>query len=175
MGTLVHEERRYPPAWTDRLTTFSRGTGGGAAGSGGRRINTAGEGDTRLFLALRSERTLVTVIFRGAIVALGVYGVLWPTAPALWNSTTKTLSMLNLMHANALPVAGGGTGLASLAAGYIPFGAGTSALGSDANPAWLNSLLTAPIGSIFRRTDGGANTTLYIKESGTGNTGWVAK
>ena len=31
----------------------------------------------------------------------------------------------------------------------------------------------AGIGSIYFRTDGGANTTLYIKESGTGNTGWV--
>jgi len=34
---------------------------------------------------------------------------------------------------------------------------------------------TAGIGSIFRRTDGGTSTTLYIKESGTGNTGWIAK
>ncbi len=34
---------------------------------------------------------------------------------------------------------------------------------------------TATIGSLFTRTDGGANTTLYVKESGTGNTGWVAK
>ena len=35
--------------------------------------------------------------------------------------------------------------------------------------------ITAPVGSMFTRTDGGAGTTLYIKESGTGNTGWVAK
>jgi hypothetical protein len=35
--------------------------------------------------------------------------------------------------------------------------------------------VTAPVGSLFTRTDGGANTTLYVKESGTGNTGWVAK
>lgn len=35
--------------------------------------------------------------------------------------------------------------------------------------------VTAPRGSIYMRTDGGAGTTLYIKESGTGNTGWVAK
>lgn len=33
----------------------------------------------------------------------------------------------------------------------------------------------APVGSQFARTDGGAVTSLYIKESGTGNTGWVAK
>lgn len=36
-------------------------------------------------------------------------------------------------------------------------------------------LIVAPVGSIFLRTNGGANTTLYVKESGTGNTGWVAK
>lgn len=32
----------------------------------------------------------------------------------------------------------------------------------------------APVGSIYQRTDGGASTTLYVKESGTGNTGWKA-
>ena len=37
------------------------------------------------------------------------------------------------------------------------------------------SVVTAPVGSLFTRTDGGANTTLYVKESGAGNTGWVAK
>jgi hypothetical protein len=35
--------------------------------------------------------------------------------------------------------------------------------------------VAAAIGSLFTRTDGGANTTLYVKESGSGNTGWVAK
>ncbi len=37
------------------------------------------------------------------------------------------------------------------------------------------SVVTAPIGAVYHRTDGGASTTLYVKESGTGNTGWVAK
>ncbi|RLD53384.1 MAG: hypothetical protein DRI97_13605, partial [Bacteroidetes bacterium] len=37
------------------------------------------------------------------------------------------------------------------------------------------SAVTAVVGSTFMRTDGGAGTTLYVKESGTGNTGWVAK
>lgn len=38
-----------------------------------------------------------------------------------------------------------------------------------------NTVVTAPIGSLFLRSDGGAATTLYVKESGAGNTGWVAK
>lgn len=36
-------------------------------------------------------------------------------------------------------------------------------------------VITAPIGARYRRIDGGAGTSLYIKESGTGNTGWVGK
>lgn len=32
-----------------------------------------------------------------------------------------------------------------------------------------------PLGSTYHNLDGGAGTTLYVKESGPGNTGWVAK
>lgn len=35
--------------------------------------------------------------------------------------------------------------------------------------------LTAPVGSIRVRTDGGAGTSIYVKETGAGNTGWVPK
>lgn len=37
------------------------------------------------------------------------------------------------------------------------------------------SVVTAPIGSLWLRTDGSTSTTLYIKTSGAGNTGWTAK
>ena len=36
-------------------------------------------------------------------------------------------------------------------------------------------VVTAPIGVMFQRSDGGAGTSLYVKESGAGNTGWVGK
>lgn len=36
-------------------------------------------------------------------------------------------------------------------------------------------VVTAVRGSLFLRGDGGAGTTFYVKESGTGNTGWVGK
>lgn len=48
-------------------------------------------------------------------------------------------------------------------------------------PTWTSGTgtpeasVTAPVGSLYTRTDGGASTTLYVKESGAGNTGWVAK
>jgi len=34
--------------------------------------------------------------------------------------------------------------------------------------------VTSQVGSLFLRRDGGSNTTLYVKESGTGDTGWAA-
>lgn len=37
------------------------------------------------------------------------------------------------------------------------------------------SAITAPVGSLCINTSGGSGTTLYVKESGTGNTGWVGK
>lgn len=36
-------------------------------------------------------------------------------------------------------------------------------------------VITAMIGSTYRRIDGGANISLYVKESGSGNSGWIAK
>ena len=34
--------------------------------------------------------------------------------------------------------------------------------------------VVAPVGAIFLRTDGAAETTLYSKETGAGDTGWSA-
>lgn len=36
-------------------------------------------------------------------------------------------------------------------------------------------VVTAGKGTLYTRTDGGAGTTMYVKETGAGNTGWVAK
>lgn len=45
----------------------------------------------------------------------------------------------------------------------------TSGTGSPAG------VIAAPVGSVYQRLDGGAGSTLYVKESGTGTSGWVAK
>jgi hypothetical protein len=58
---------------------------------------------------------------------------------------------------------------------------GSVAVGGATGPTWTagtgspEGVVTAPVGSLFSRTDGGAGTSFYVKESGTGNTGWVAK
>lgn len=52
-------------------------------------------------------------------------------------------------------------------------GAGTAIWTSGAGTP--EGSVTAPVGSLYTRTDGGAATVLYIKETGSGSTGWVAK
>ena len=84
----------------------------------------------------------------------------------------------------ALPVANGGTGLTTLTAGYIPYGAGTSAFGSSANLFWdsANSYLgigTASPGTKLTVNSGssgadsarftdGVNSTLLVRHSSGG-------
>lgn len=38
-----------------------------------------------------------------------------------------------------------------------------------------NNVVTALQGSLYTRSDGSTNTTLYVKTSGSGSTGWTAK
>jgi hypothetical protein len=52
---------------------------------------------------------------------------------------------------------------------FTPLVSMTTGTGSPEN------VLTASPGSLYLNFSGGAGTTLYVKESGTGNTGWVGK
>lgn len=83
-----------------------------------------------------------------------------------------------LIENSSWPVSGNSTGFSSLAI-----------MNSSINGVFHGSLLptlrrgagspqgvvVAPVGTLYLRTDGGAASTLYVKESGTGNSGWVAK
>jgi len=89
-----------------------------------------------------------------------------------WSITRDGHFRTNTDNVNDIGASGGnrprtiyvGTSIELGSAGSIRSGSGTP-----------EGAVTAAIGSLFMRTDGGANTTLYVKESGAGNTGWVAK
>jgi hypothetical protein len=59
----------------------------------------------------------------------------------------------------------GATGPVAVPAGVI----WTSGTGSP------ETVVTATVGSLYSRTNGGAGTSLYVKETGAGNTGWIGK
>lgn len=63
-------------------------------------------------------------------------------------------------------------GTLTVEGGVAPSGGAASWQSGSGTP---NGVLAAPVGSLYTDTGGGASTTLYVKESGSGNTGWVAK
>lgn len=63
---------------------------------------------------------------------------------------------------------------ASVNANAYYVGAGAAGVFWSAGTGSPEGVVTAPISSLYSRTDGGAGTSLYIKQSGTGNTGWAA-
>ena len=63
--------------------------------------------------------------------------------------------------------------LVSTTAVYPSYPTSNSYISSGAGSP--EGVVTAAKGSLFLRNDGGAGTSLYVKESGTGNTGWVGK
>lgn len=69
-----------------------------------------------------------------------------------------------------VPLDGSGTMTAPLITPSLILTGGLKWLTCTATP---EGQITAPVGSLCTRTDGGTATTLYVKESGAGDTGWA--
>jgi hypothetical protein len=107
---------------------------------------------------------------------IGIVGQEWPTAKARADRTAAY--GVDLREATFSAAAFASNGFSVADSGAVTM---ASARLGTGGPTWTTgtgspeSVVTAPVGSLFSRTDGGASTTLYVKTSGTGNTGWTAK
>ena len=119
----------------------------------------------------------------GTFPALGVFtgaGVTWAIAPTngtmAWLDTpggtvdtTLERSSAGSLHVNHTLLA---TSTITSLGGIVGLGGDHVIRKGTGSP---EGAITADVGSLFLRTDGGASTTLYVKQSGSGNTGWAAK
>jgi len=87
----------------------------------------------------------------------------WNNADIASNTGTADVG-IGRSAAGQLKVTDSSSGFGAISSLYQRFGAGSP-----------EASVTAPVGAIYHRTDGGAGTSFYVKESGSGNTGWVAK
>lgn len=103
---------------------------------------------------------------------------------AITSSTPKFIDLQNSAGTSQASFGkDGGLTIAGVASGSVALqlGAGMRVALSASGPVLLagsgtpEAAVTAPIGSVFMRTDGGAGTSIYVKESGSSSTGWVAK
>lgn len=85
-------------------------------------------------------------------------------------SNYERLSISAASGTNVIKPEAAGTGTASVVEYHTTSG-GVRLMSGSGSP---EGVVSAPIGTIYQRTDGGTNTSGYLKESGTGNTGWVA-
>lgn len=130
-----------------------------AAFSGnGTAININGRSDDIGFLQfMENDRTTLEGAIYGAPNRLTVQDAAGTDTLTVTNARVGigTVNPLTTLHAN----------------GVVTLGAATTVTTGTGSP---ESVVTAPVGSIFLRTDGGTSTTLYVKQSGSGNTGWTA-
>jgi hypothetical protein len=132
------------------------GTGGGSGiPSGGLRWSFTGNGTTSnypLSGALATAATAYIVAIDGVFQDPNDYSI--DTSGSPFNIALS----FNLPNASKMVVVSVNSGIS----GYT--GTGTP-----------NGVVTAPTGSIYSNLSGGSGQTLWVKETGTGNTGWVAK
>ena len=115
-------------------------------------------------LGLGSPSPTAKLQFAAGTTATG--GILFGTDTNLYRSAADTLTTDDTFTSGAVIQAA-----SSITGGFRHGSAG---------PRWFTGAGTpegtaiAPVGSIYSRTDGGTDTALYKKETGAGNTGWVA-
>lgn len=105
-------------------------------------------------------------------------GVSSATEFRVWGRTGTTV-LIGAGNATRVEVQSGGD--VKINTGNIVVGGSGKGLDFGSSVLWRTGagspegVVTAAVGSLYTNTSGGASTTLYVKESGTGNTGWVAK
>lgn len=88
-------------------------------------------------------------------------------------STGSVIGTMFSMNANTLDV--------SVPSGNLVIGTSSKGIDFSGGVLWRTgtgspeNVVTASVGSMYTNVAGGAGTTLYVKESGSGSTGWIAK
>ena len=108
--------------------------------------------------------------------ALGSTMGLWTTEN---NSDipTQSITIFNgsLQPASAKDLGGTTNAFENLYIDKVTLSSPTNPPTQKAGSGTPEGVVFATKGSTYQREDGGAGTCFYVKESGTGNTGWVAK
>ena len=114
-------------------------------------------GNAATATALQTSRTIWGQSFDGTANVTGnmtSVGSITPSADATYDIGSTSARILNVYSA------------------YYKFGSTTQMITNGVGTP--EGAQSASIGSLFLRADGSTGTTLYVKQSGTGNTGWTA-
>lgn len=132
------------------------------------------------FTYFREQQNLLPDSFGGAIRGYGVTGFGGRLGLGSLNDNVFTEVLTITEASSALPFVDNVINLGSTDRRFgsvfsREFNPGSGAVRWTSGEGNPEGVLVAPVGSLFTRTDGGVGTTLYVKESGAGNAGWVPK
>ncbi len=140
------------------------------------RIQYAHSGDTMTFATGNGNRAVISA------TGLAVTGVITSTGAMTASGLLTAGASLSVTGTITASGAVTASGLLTASAGVAATGTVTATTGyGNGTVTWTTGngtpegVVTANVGALFSRLDGGATTTLYVKTSGTGNTGWTAK
>jgi hypothetical protein len=98
------------------------------------------------------------------------------------SNVAATAALPFQLQLNGTKVLGSSTaGNVDVTIGNLVIGTAGKGISLPGNITWTSGagspegVVTAPVGSLYSRSDGGVLTSLYVKQSGTGNTGWAGK
>lgn len=147
------------------------GAGGRLQFSGRSRIESSSDGVLSIRTAAAGNMTRVLFgTANSSGPALSFSGTTVQATDGVGGLTTFSANTIELGHASDTTIARSAAGVVTIEGNAII--TSTTIRSGTGAP---EGVVTAPVGTLFLRTDGGAGSTFYVKESGAGNTGWVAK
>jgi hypothetical protein len=159
---MTTPDANFTAARTDAAQTFTGLQSFNGSSAGGENIRFA---DTTIPNVATIQQTGATTFFNSNITL--------PTNGSFsWRHTNSYTTLMGLA---------GGTGNLTLNTGNLVIGTSGKGISLPGSITWTSGsgtpegVVTAPVGSLYSRSDGGLLTSLYVKESGSGNTGWVGK
>lgn len=102
----------------------------------------------------------------------GVLGCFLASDGTEFGTSVPTATACAIKHNAQFIIRYDGVARTNSTEGFLMGSGGAGVYSGTASP---EGVLTASVGSTFARRDGGALTSSYVKESGVGNVGWVAK
>lgn len=143
-GNVVMEMTRVSSAVDEKKIRFSRGATTFAI----QYVNEAGSGQNAIIFT-HTGNTPVSADIRGQLIT---------------NQIVPRITAVNTI----------GTSTLTYSASYVVTRYWSATVFDSFGSGTPEGVVTAGIGSTFRRTNGAVGSTLYYKSSGTGNTGWTA-
>ena len=158
--TMTTPDANFTAARTDAAQTFSGLQSFSGAGSENIRLV-----DTAVPNATTLQQTGAITYFNGNMTLPG-------SAVFAWRHTSSYTQLMILNGSTGDLTNNTGSFVVSTAGKGVSLPGGITWTSGAGSP---EGVVTAPVGSLYSRSDGGLLTSLYVKQSGSGNTGWAGK